>query len=153
MFCFPISDQDCSLRGHPAFSGLVSPAEKNLIFGNLRRERNDDRKYVCGSQANQEMVPRKFFSFKCRPTKVQPRMKRQKINSLGPVHARLISANPGLKFYSIVCILPSRVLLRLTFWVIITVSWSKGSTVFCNWARVACSKARKSRLKIGLILG
>ena len=30
----------CSLREHPVFSALVS-----------RRERSDDRKYVCGSQA------------------------------------------------------------------------------------------------------
>ena len=36
-----------SLPEHPVFSAVVSPAEKNL-----RRERSDDRKYVCGSQAN-----------------------------------------------------------------------------------------------------
>ena len=35
-----------SLREHPVFSALVSPAEKNL-----RRERSDDRKYVCGACA------------------------------------------------------------------------------------------------------
>ena len=36
-----------SLPEHPVFSAVVSPAEKNP-----RRERSDDRKYVCGSQAN-----------------------------------------------------------------------------------------------------
>ena len=36
-----------SLPEHPVLSALVSLAEKNL-----RRERSDDRKYVCGSQAN-----------------------------------------------------------------------------------------------------
>ena len=36
-----------NLREHPVFSALVSPTEKNL-----QRERSDDRKYVCGSQAN-----------------------------------------------------------------------------------------------------
>ena len=35
-----------NLRGHPVFWALVSPAEKN------RRERSDDRKYVCGLQAS-----------------------------------------------------------------------------------------------------
>ena len=68
------------------------------------------------------MVPQGTVSFKCPPMQVQPRMKRQKTNSLGPVHARLISGNPGLKFYSVFCILPSCVVLGLTFGVIITVS-------------------------------
>ena len=36
-----------SLPEHPVFSAVVSPAEKNR-----RRERSDDRKYVCGSRAN-----------------------------------------------------------------------------------------------------
>ena len=38
-----------SLREHPVFSALVSIFNRleNLIF---RRERSDDRKYVCGSQ-------------------------------------------------------------------------------------------------------
>ena len=43
--------------------------------------------------------------------------------ALGPVPERSISANPGLK-------LCSYVLLRVTFCVIITVSWGKDSTVF-----------------------
>ena len=86
----------------------------------------------CFLISDHEMVPQRAVSFKCRPTHVQPRIKRQKTNSLGPVHARLISANPGLKFYSVFCILPSGVLLRLTFCVIITVSSSKGTTVFCK---------------------
>ena len=55
-----------------------------------------------------------------------------KKNFLGSVHERLISANPGLKFYSVFCILPSYVVFRLTFCVIIIVSWRKGTTVFCK---------------------
>ena len=76
----------------------------------------------CFLISDHEMVPRGTVSFKCRPTHVQPLMKRQKTNSLGPVHERLIGANPGLKFYSGFCILSSCVVLRLTFCVIITVS-------------------------------
>ena len=43
--CFVIHAVMFSLREHPVFSSLVSPA---FIF---RRERSDDRKYVCGSHA------------------------------------------------------------------------------------------------------
>ena len=43
--CFFIQAVTFSLREHPVFSSLVSPA---FIF---RRERSDDRKYVCGSHA------------------------------------------------------------------------------------------------------
>ena len=43
--CFFIHALTFSLREHPVFSSLVSPA---FIF---RRERSDDRKYVCGSHA------------------------------------------------------------------------------------------------------
>ena len=86
----------------------------------------------CFPILDHEMVPQGTVSFKCGPMQVQPPMKRQKTNSLGPVHERLISANPGLKLHSVFCILPFYVLLRLTFCVIITVSRSKGSTVFCN---------------------
>ena len=43
--CFFIHAVTFSLREHPVFSSLVSPA---FIF---RRERSDDRKYVCGSHA------------------------------------------------------------------------------------------------------
>ena len=50
-----------------------------------------------------------------------------------PVPERLISANPGLKFCSVlICILPSYVLLIVTLCVIISVSRSKGSTVLCK---------------------
>ena len=34
-----------SLRGHPVFLALVSPAKR-------KERRSDDRKYICGSQAN-----------------------------------------------------------------------------------------------------
>ena len=50
----------------------------------------------------------------------------------GPVPERQISANPGSKFLFHFCILPSYVLLRVTFCVIITVSRGKGSTVCCK---------------------
>ena len=43
--CFFIHAVTFSLREHPVFSSLVSPT---FIF---RRERSDDRKYVCGSHA------------------------------------------------------------------------------------------------------
>ena len=43
--CFFIHAVTFSLREHPVFSTLVSPA---FIF---RRDRSDDRKYVCGSHA------------------------------------------------------------------------------------------------------
>ena len=50
---------------------------------------------------------------------------------LSPVPERPISANTGLKFCSIfVLILPSYVLLRVTFCAIITASRRKGSTIF-----------------------
>ena len=74
------------------------------------------------SISDHEMVPERFVSFKCRPMHVQPRMKRQK-------------KIPWARFmqgWSVVCILPSCVVLRLTFCVIITVSRSKGTTVFCK---------------------
>ena len=51
------------------------------------------------------------------------------IMDLGPVPERLISANPGLKFCSTFYLL-AYTLLGVTFFVIITVSQSKGSTVF-----------------------
>ena len=76
----------------------------------------------CFLISDHEMVPQGTVSFKCGPMQVQPPMKRQKTNSLGPVHERLISDNPGLKLHSVLCILPSCVVLRLTFCVIITVS-------------------------------
>ena len=50
----------------------------------------------------------------------------------GRVPERPISANLGLPFCSIFCIQPFYVLLRVTFCVIITVSPSNGSTVFCT---------------------
>ena len=53
-------------------------------------------------------------------------------NELGPVPERLISANPGLKFCSVLCSLLSYVFLRITFCVIVTVSQRKGSAVFCK---------------------
>ena len=51
--------------------------------------------------------------------------------SQGPVPKRRISANPGLKIHS-VFVLPSCVLLRVRFCVIITFSRRKGTTVFCK---------------------
>ena len=45
---------------------------------------------------------------------------------------RPTSLNPELKFCSVVCILHSCALLRVTFCIIITVSHTKGSTVFCE---------------------
>ena len=48
------------------------------------------------------------------------------------VPERLISVNPGLKFCSVFVFYIPIVLLRVTFCVTITVSRSKGSTVFCN---------------------
>ena len=45
---------------------------------------------------------------------------------------RPTSLNPELKFCSVVCILHSCALLRVAFCIIITVSHSKGSTVFCE---------------------
>ena len=46
--------QDPSLRKHPVFSVLISPAEKNY------RERSDDWKYVWGSQAIRTQNPLLF---------------------------------------------------------------------------------------------
>ena len=53
---------------------------------------------------------------------------------LGAVPERPISANPGLKFCSVFVLtfLYNYVLLRVTFCLIITISWSEGSTVFCK---------------------
>ena len=51
------------------------------------------------------------------------------LKSQDPVPERPISANPGLNF---VPFLPPYVLLRVTFYAIIIVSRSKGSTVFCK---------------------
>ena len=48
------------------------------------------------------------------------------------VPERLISVNPRLKFCSVFVFYIPIVLLRVTFCVTITVSRSKGSTVFCN---------------------
>ena len=49
---------------------------------------------------------------------------------LSPVPERPIGANTGLKFLFHFCILPSYVLLRVTFCAIITASRRKGSTIF-----------------------
>ena len=49
-----------------------------------------------------------------------------------PLPERPISANPGLKFCPTFLYLPSYVLLRVTFCVIITISRSKGSTACCK---------------------
>ena len=51
---------------------------------------------------------------------------------LGPVLERPISVNPVLKILFRFCIVPSYVLLKVIFCVIITVSRSKGLTVFCK---------------------
>ena len=51
--------------------------------------------------------------------------------SQDPVPERRISVNPGLKIHS-VFVLPSCVLLRVKFCVIITFSRRKGSTGFCK---------------------
>ena len=48
------------------------------------------------------------------------------------VPGRPISVNPGLKVLFHVCMLHSYALLRVTFCVIMTVSQSKGTTVFCK---------------------
>ena len=53
---------------------------------------------------------------------------------LGPVPERSMSVNPGLKFWSVFVlhILIIYAVLKVTFCVIITVSCSKGSTLFCD---------------------
>ena len=50
----------------------------------------------------------------------------------GLVPERPIRANPRSKILFRFCILPSYVLLRVSFYDIITVSWSKSSTVLCK---------------------
>ena len=66
----------------------------------------------------------------------------------GPVPGRQISADPGSKFSFHFNILPSYVLLRVTFCVIITVSRSKGSTYFASSSRMFLDK--KTLLQISL---
>ena len=63
------------------------------------------------------------------------------LTHLGLVPERKICANPGLKFcLFFVFYFPMYILLRLKFCVvIITVSWSKCSTVILYKAQVACS--------------
>ena len=50
----------------------------------------------------------------------------------GPVPERSNGVKSRIKILFRFCILHSYVLLRVTFCVIVTVSRSKGSTVFCN---------------------
>ena len=50
----------------------------------------------------------------------------------GPVPERSNSVSPELKFCSVFVFYIPIALLRIAFCVIITVSRSKGSTVFCN---------------------
>ena len=55
--------------------------------------------------------------------------------SLGPVPERSMSVNPGLKFWSVFVLhilIWLYAVLKVTFCVIITVSCSKGSTLFCD---------------------
>ena len=58
----------------------------------------------------------------------------QPMKSSGPGSSvRPISASPGLKInFFLFSYQPSHVLLRVTFCLIITISWSEGSTVFCK---------------------
>ena len=50
----------------------------------------------------------------------------------GPVPERPINVNPGLTFCSVFVFFHSYALLRVKVCVTITISRSKGSTVFCN---------------------
>ena len=74
------------------------------------------------------------------------------VMDLGPVPERLISANPGLKFCSTFYLF-AYTLLGVTFYVIITVSQIKGSTVFSIVSLSYMFLDKKTVLKMWLNLG
>ena len=71
---------------------------------------------------------------------------------LGPVPERLISANPGLKFCSTFYLF-AYALLGVSFYVFITVSQTKGSTVFSIVSLSYMFLDKKTVLKMWLNLG